>query len=234
MTSDWEDRYSRQIRLPEMGKDAQRRLGKSRAAVIGCGALGTHAAELLVRAGVGDLLLVDRDFVEESNLPRQSLFTESDARAALPKAVAAAEKLKKINSFCNIRAEVRHVDAGNIRQWIHGRDCILDGADNFETRYLLNDAAVESGVPWVYAGVLGATGMSLAVRPGRTPCLRCLFDRPPPVEETPSCESAGVWGPAVAMVTAFQAGEALKILCGRTELLSGKFFQFDIFRDASR
>ena len=179
LTAEERLRYSRQIRLSPNGETRQECLGRARAVVLGCGALGSAAAERLVRAGLGHLTLVDRDLVELSNLPRQTLYTEADAQDGWPKAEAAARHLRAINGACDITPRVLHISPENIESLIAGADCVLDGGDNFELRYLLNDAAVKHGIPWVYAGVLGTEALTLAIVPGKTPCLRCLFEQAP-------------------------------------------------------
>ena len=172
-------RYARQVRFPPLGEEGQRRLSQGRALLCGCGALGSTIANLLVRAGVGTLRIVDRDFVELSNLQRQSLFDEANARAGLPKAIAAAEKLRTINSSVAVEPIVADVEPANVEQFCEGIDLILDGTDNFETRFLLNDAAVKLGLPWVYGGCVGAEGQTMTILPGETACLRCLMPECP-------------------------------------------------------
>ena len=189
------DRYIRQVRFAPLGEAGQRRLMQSRALVCGCGALGSVLANTLVRAGVGAVRIVDRDFVELSNLPRQVLFDEEDAAAGLPKAIAAAQKLARINSAVAIEPVVADLDHANIERLCEGVDAIVDGTDNFETRFLINDAAVKLGIPWVYGGCLGADGQTMTILPGVTPCLRCLLQECPPPGSTPTCDVAGVLGP---------------------------------------
>ncbi len=210
-------RYAKQARYAPLGEDGQARLAASRAVLVGCGALGTHLAQLLVRAGVGALAICDRDVVELDNLPRQVLFDEADARDRVPKAAAAVAKLRAVNSACALEARVVDVSAANVEALVAGAGCVLDGTDNFETRFLLNDACVKLGVPWVHAGCVGASGQVLPVIPGVTACLACWLGELPPPGEGPTCDTAGVLGPAVAAVAALQAGEALKILAGRPD-----------------
>ena len=214
------NRYARQVRYPPLGEEGQRRLGQGRALVCGCGALGSAAAEMLVRAGVGTVRIVDRDFVELSNLHRQSLFDEQDARQQLPKAIAAAEKLRRINSTVAIEPIVADIDHTNVEQFCQGVDVLLDGTDNFETRFLLNDAAVRGGLPWVYGGCVGAEGLSMTIRPGLTPCLRCLMPDCPLPGSTPTCDTAGILGPVVGVIASIEAIEAIKILSGHAEAAS--------------
>jgi adenylyltransferase/sulfurtransferase len=188
--------------------------------VCGCGALGSVLANTLVRAGVGAVRIVDRDFVELSNLPRQVLFDEDDVAAGLPKAVAASQKLVRINSAVAIEPVVADLDHTNIERLCEGVDAIVDGTDNFETRFLINDAAVKLGIPWVYGGCLGAEGQTMTILPGVTPCLRCLLHECPPPGSTPTCDVAGVLGPIVGVIASIQAVEALKILSGNRDAVS--------------
>ncbi|MCS7021214.1 MAG: ThiF family adenylyltransferase [Gemmataceae bacterium] len=213
-TTDPLERYSRQMRLPGIGKAGQERLLASRVTLCGCGALGTVLANALVRAGVGFVRIVDRDFVEPSNLQRQVLFDETDIAENLPKAEAAARKLRQINSTVTIEPIVADINRSNIEDLCHDVDLILDGSDNFELRYLINDLAIKLSKPWVYAGAVGSEGMSMTIVPGQTPCLRCVFEAAPAPGEAGTCETAGVLGPAVGVIANFQAAEALKILSG--------------------
>jgi molybdopterin/thiamine biosynthesis adenylyltransferase len=214
------DRYARQVRYPPLGEEGQRRLLASRALLCGCGALGTVLANTLARAGVGFLRIVDRDFIETNNLQRQVLFDEDDVAAGLPKAVAAVNKLRRINSQVALEPVVTDVDHTNIESLCRDMDMILDGTDNFETRFLLNDAAHKLRLPWVYGGCLGAEGQALTILPGETPCLRCLVQEPPPPGESPTCDTAGILGPIIGVVASMQACEALKILSGHREAIS--------------
>jgi len=202
--------------LPQIGQVGQERLASAHILLVGCGALGTTSAELLVRAGVGHLRIVDRDLVELSNLQRQVLFDEEDARHGIPKAVAAAQRLREVNSSVEIEARVGDVYHGNMDEFAQfaGRrvDLIVDGTDNVETRYLLNDYAVKNGVPWVYGACVGTEGRIMGVWPGATACLRCIFPQPPAPGELPTCDTAGVLGPAAAVVGAIQASTALRML----------------------
>src|SRR3972149_3516144 len=208
------DRYIRQIRFQPLGEEGQRRLAASRALICGCGALGSVIANTLVRAGVGKVRIVDRDFVELSNLARQALFDEADAVAGLPKAVAAAEKLRGVKSGGGIEPVVADVNHENIERLCDGVDVILDGTDNFETRFLLNDAAVKLGLPWIYGGCVGAEGQTMTILPGETPCLRCLMEKCPVPGSTPTCDTAGILGPIVGVIASIEAMEAIKILSG--------------------
>src|SRR5437870_3756603 len=213
-----------------MGPDGQRRLLGSRATIVGCGAIGAAAANLLVRAGVGSVNIIDRDFVEPSNLQRQTLFDESDARNALPKAVAAEHKLRSINSGVEVRGVVADLGPKNAVELLSGCDLILDGTDNFETRFLINDFAVESGRVWIYAAAVASYGLTLTIRPGVTPCLACLLESgnsSQALEET--CDTIGVLGPIVNLVASWQVAETLKILAGRPEALHGRLLSGDVW-----
>jgi len=218
-----EERYSRQILFEKIGLEGQRKLAAGSVLVVGCGALGAAVSTLLVRAGVGALRLVDRDVVELSNLHRQILFDEADVAARLPKAEAAARKLAQVNSACRIEGRVADVTPRNVEALLDGVKVVVDGLDNFETRYLINDACLKHGVPWIYGGVLGAVGVTMTVLPGDGPCLRCVFPEPPPPGTLPTCDTQGVLGPAPVIVGALEAIEACKILIGgadvRRELL---------------
>jgi adenylyltransferase/sulfurtransferase len=223
------DRYSRQMILPGWGRERQESLGCKSATVIGCGALGSHIASHLVRAGVGRVVLVDRDFVEWHNLPRQALYDEADAEEGVPKAVAAAKRLRRINSAVEIREHVADVNADTVEGLIADADVVLDGADNFEVRYLLNEACVKHGIPWIYGGVLGTYGLTAAIVPGETPCLRCMLGSMPPPGAVPTCETAGVLGPAVAIIAALEATEGLKILLDRRDALLHSMVMVDVW-----
>jgi molybdopterin/thiamine biosynthesis adenylyltransferase len=223
-------RYTRQMIHPAIGVDGQRALAEARVLIVGCGALGTHIADTLARAGVGFLRIVDRDFVELHNLQRQVLFDEDDLARGTPKALAATEKLRRINSTIAIEPIVDDANAANIAALIAGIDLIVDGTDNFETRYLLNDAAARAGLPWIYGGVLASYGMTLTILPGETACLRCLFPEPPPPGAAPTCDTAGVLAPAVALIAAIEAAEALKILTGARDATSRELLAFDVWR----
>ena len=209
----FEERYSRQILFQGIGQEGQRRLAAGRVAIVGCGATGSALASLLARAGVGTLRIIDRDYVEASNLQRQSLFEESDAAESLPKAIAAGRRIAAFNSDVVVEAKVDDVTTANIHVLLDGMDVILDGTDNFETRYLLNDYAVENSLPWVYAAAVGSYGVTLNVLPGKTACLACIFpDTPRGMVET--CETSGILNTAVDLVASIAATEAMKLLLG--------------------
>jgi molybdopterin/thiamine biosynthesis adenylyltransferase len=216
------DRYARQARLRVIGPEGQARIRAGRVVVIGCGALGSAAVDLLARAGVGDLVVVDRDVVELSNLQRQVLFDEADAAAGAPKAAAAAEKVGRINGDVRVHPHVVDVTSANVEALLAGAQVVVDGTDNMETRYLLNDACVKLGIPWVYGGAVGTTGVAMPIVPGDTPCFRCLFPASPSASELGTCEMVGVLGGLVTLVAAVQWTEAVKLLTGdRASLLRG-------------
>ncbi len=212
MTQALPDRYHRQQLLPQVGTVGQARLAAARVLVVGCGALGAGIAEQIVRAGVGHVILADRDWVELTNLQRQALFDESDAAAGVPKAIAAATHLRRINSTVTVDPRVIDVESGNILELMAGADLVFDGTDNVETRYLINDAAIRAGVPWVYGGCVGVEGRVMGISPGHTPCLRCIWPDPPTPGSLPTCDTAGVLGPAAGAVAAIQAGVGLRLL----------------------
>lgn len=211
------DRYVRQMRYVPLGEEGQRRICESRVLLCGCGALGSVLANTLARAGVGHLRIVDRDYLELNNLQRQVLYDEQDVAAGLPKAIAAAEKLRRINSQITIEPVVADVNFTNIEQLADGANLLLDGTDNFETRFLINDLSLASGVPWVYGGVIGAEGQTMTILPGETACLRCLLQDTPPPGTTPTCDTAGILGGIVNVIASMQSVEALKILSGHPE-----------------
>ena len=223
------ERYSRQILFNEIGHKGQERLLNSRVLVVGCGALGASHAEMLSRAGVGQLRIVDRDFVEFTNLQRQTLFRESDAAERLPKAVAAKNRIAEINSEINVEAVIADVNYSNVGSLIDGCDLVIDGTDNFQVRYLLNDACVKMGVTWIYGAAVSSYGTTMTIIPGKTPCLRCIFDEMPDAGSSPTCDTAGVIMPIIATVSATQVAEALKILVGDTGSLHGSLMQFDVW-----
>ena len=214
------ERYVRQMRYAPLGEEGQRRLVRSRALICGCGALGSVLANTLARAGVGSLRIVDRDFLQLNNLQRQVLYDEADVESGLPKAIAAGNRLRTINSEIEIEPVVADLDHTNVVQMMEDVDIILDGTDNFETRFLLNDAAVKLGLPWVYGGCIGAEGQTMTIIPGQTPCLRCLLPETPPPGTTPTCDTAGILGPIVNIVASWQAVEAIKILSGNGQAVS--------------
>jgi molybdopterin/thiamine biosynthesis adenylyltransferase len=207
-------RYARQIIFPGIGKQGQERLLKSRVVLVGCGADGTAIADRLVRSGVGHLTLIDRDYLELNNLQRQLLYDEEDLRSNLPKAIAAERKLRCINSQVEIIGVVADLNAENAEELLTNADLVMDGTDNFEARYIINDVCVKHGLPWVYCGVLASYGMTMTIVPHKTPCLRCLFADMPPPGATATCDTAGILGPVVTVVAGIAAAEGIKLLLG--------------------
>jgi adenylyltransferase/sulfurtransferase len=224
-----EGRYARQAIFAPLGDRGQERLSAASVAIVGAGATGSALALLLARAGVGSLRLIDRDFVEWNNLQRQLLYDEADVRDALPKAVAAERHLRAINSEIQVQGVVEDLRPTNVDNLLEGTDLVLDGTDNFEARYLVNDACVRVGRPWIYSGVVASYGMTLLVRPGQTACLRCLFPNPPPPGSAASCDTAGVLGTAVAAIAAVAASEAMKLLVGAETALAPGLVHLDLW-----
>ncbi len=206
------ERYSRQILLQHIGVERQKELMKSRAVVVGCGALGSVSTSYLTRAGIGHLTVIDRDFIEEDNLQRQILFDENDIKQNLPKAVAAQRKLQNINSKIKIEGIVADINYANIEDLTRGANIILDGTDNFETRFLINDNCVKNNIPWIYGACIGSKGLTMNIIPSKTPCLRCVFENLPQMGTFPTCDTAGVIGPIAGVIASIQATEAIKIL----------------------
>jgi adenylyltransferase/sulfurtransferase len=228
------ERYSRQVLFNSIGREGQQKLLNSRVAIIGCGALGSSQAEALARAGIGKLRIVDRDFVEFSNLQRQTMFTERDAAERLPKAIACANRIGEINSDINVEPEVADVNHSNIERLVSDVDVVIDGTDNFATRFLINDACVKHEVNWVYGAAVGSYGVSMTVRPHETPCLRCIFPEAPPAASAPTCDTAGVIMPIISIVASVQVTEALKLLTGKFDDLHNSLMQFDVWRNEWR
>ena len=227
-------RYARQVLLPGVGPEGQRRLASAHAAVVGVGALGCASADLLARAGVGRITLIDRDVVEVTNLQRQTLFSEDDAARGVPKAEAGAARLRAVNSTIDVTAVVADVTGTNAARvlGLGGPDApgvLLDGTDNFETRYLINDLSVRHAVPYAYAGAIGSTAMAATFVPGAGPCLRCVVESPPAPGSTPTCDTAGVLGAAVAFAAARQAADAVAVLMGRADLVDGMMLDADLW-----
>ena len=223
------ERYSRQILFAGLGEEGQQRLLKSSAVLVGCGALGTGAANLLVRAGVGRLRIIDRDFVESSNLQRQTLFDETDAREVLPKAVAAERKLRAINSGIAIEGVVGDLTPANAAELLGGFSLILDGTDNFETRFLINDAALRLGVPWIYAAAVASYGVTMTIRPSETACLACLLESRVEQGVVETCDTSGILGAIVGVISSIQTAEATKILAGKFDALHGRLISCDVW-----
>jgi adenylyltransferase/sulfurtransferase len=228
------ERYSRQILFEGIGPDGQERLIASRVLIVGCGALGSAQAEMLARAGLGRLRVVDRDFVEASNLQRQTMFSERDAEERLPKTIACKNRIAEINSQIEVEAEIADVNLSNIERLLKDCDLVLDGTDNFTTRYLINDACVKHGVNWIYGAAVGSYGVTMTVIPKETPCLRCVFEEMPPAGSAPTCDTAGVIMPIILTVAAMQVSEALKLLIGKKEKLHRSLMQFDVWQNEWR
>jgi molybdopterin-synthase adenylyltransferase len=224
------EKYSRQILFAGMGEEGQMRLSQASAVIVGCGAIGAASANLLLRAGLGRLCIVDRDFVEPSNLQRQTLFDEADALDALPKAVAAERKLRSINSSVSVAGIVADLIPKTAEKLLAGFDLILDGTDNFETRFVVNDFAVKHGKPWIYAAAVASYGATLTVRPRITPCLACLLESGGAVQGLDeTCDTIGVLGSIVNLIAALEAAEAMKLLAGREEALHGRLLSCDVW-----
>ena len=231
MTSlELEERYSRQVLFPGIGQEGQSRLAAGRVALVGCGATGSALASLLARAGVGRIRIIDRDYVEPSNLQRQFLFDEADAAEALPKAIAAARKISAFNSRIVIEPRVNDLVPANLEALLEGIELVLDGTDNFETRYLINDFAVKTSLPWIYTAAVGSYGITMNVLPGNTACLACLFpDQPRGAFET--CETAGILNSAVSLAASIAATEAVKLLVGADPQVRRTLLSFDVWRN---
>ena len=221
-------RYLRQTIFPGIGQTGQQKLSEARVVIIGCGATGTVIANHLARAGVGHLIIADRDFVELNNLQRQLLFDEQDLAQNLPKAVAAERKLRAVNSDIEVQGLATDVNAENIETLIEGATVVLDGTDNFETRYILNDACLKHKIPWIYTGAVATYGMSQTIIPGQTACLRCHFEDVPPPGTNATCDTAGVVGPVVAAIASVSATEAIKLMVGQGDLNRG-IIHFDVW-----
>jgi adenylyltransferase/sulfurtransferase len=226
------ERYSRQILFAGIGEAGQEAIMGSHAVIAGCGALGSFHAAALARAGVGRLTIIDRDYIEPSNLHRQWLFEEADAEAALPKAVAAKRRIERINSLIQLRAAVADLTAGNAEDLLTA-DVILDGTDNFDTRYLMNDFAVSRGIPWIYGAAVGSYGLTMPVIPGATPCLRCVYPDPPGGAQ-PTCETAGVLNAVISAVASLQVADALKLLAGHPEKVRARIATMDVWEGTLR
>jgi len=222
-------RYIRQTVFPPLGEAGQEALARSRAMILGAGGLGSNLASLLARAGVGRLRIVDDDVVDWTNIHRQAMYDEADAEAATPKARAAAAHIQRFNSTVTVEPVVRRVDESNIAELADGADVILDGTDNFPTRFILNDYAVAHGVSWVFAGAVGCEAQTMTVVPGRTACLRCIYDSAPPDGVQPTCRTHGVLGPLVATIASIQALEAIKILTGQLDRVSPYLLKIDLW-----
>lgn len=227
-----DERYSRQIRFAPIGADGQARISAARVALIGAGALGSVAAESLVRAGVGFVRLIDRDFVELSNLQRQALYDEEDVRLNLPKAIAAEAKLRRINSGVRIEAIVDDVNPSTVEDHIHDVDIVLDALDNFETRFVINDACAKHNKPWIYSAAVGSYGLVMPIIPGKSPCLRCMLGNLPAPGSSPTCDTAGVIGPITHIIASMQVAEALKWICGAVQPGDLRLVTYDVWANA--
>jgi adenylyltransferase/sulfurtransferase len=228
------DRYHRQTLLPQIGRAGQEKLSGSRVLLVGSGALGTVIADQLARAGVGYLRIVDRDIVELTNLQRQVLFDESDVQESLPKAIAAARKLARVNSSIMIEPNVVDVSTSNVETLMSDVELVVDATDNVATRYLLNDAAVKLSKPWIYGACVGTEGRVMTIRPTQTPCLRCVFPNPPAPGELPTCDTAGVLGPAAAVVASLQSVACIKVLTAQFEAIANQMLAVDLWSNRFR
>ena len=228
-----ESRYSRQTRFAPLGEAGQAKIRAASVAIVGCGALGTVQAEAMARAGVGLLRIIDRDFVEWSNLQRQFLFEEADAAEALPKAIAAARRLARVNSEVRVEPMVADLTAANVEDLFEDIDLILDGTDNFETRFLINDAAVDREIPWIYGAAVGSYGIKLAIIPGKSACFRCVYPEPPRGAQ-PTCETEGVLAPVTATIAALQVADALKILALGGDAVTARLTTIDVWTGTIR
>jgi molybdopterin-synthase adenylyltransferase len=225
---DFAERYSRQILFPPIGAEGQQRLAAARVALVGCGATGSTLASLLARAGVGYLRIIDRDYVEPSNLQRQVLFDESDAAESLPKAIAAARKIKGFNSEVIVEPHAADLTPQDVEELLSGVDVLLDGTDNFETRYLINDFAISQGTPWIYAAAVASYAVTMNVLPSETACLACIFpDSPRGMVET--CDTSGILNSAVNLIAAIASAEALKLLVGARHKLRRTLLSYDVW-----
>ena len=233
MTDSDREKYSRQILFDEVGEQGQQRLLESRAVIVGCGALGSFHATALARAGVGNMVIIDRDYVEPSNLQRQWLFDESDAEQALPKAAAAARRLAAINSSVQVEPCIADLTAANAERLLLPADVILDGCDNFETRYLINDLAVKHGIPWIYGAAVGSYGITMPILPKRSACLACIFPEPPGGVQ-PTCDTAGILNSITAAIAALQVADALKIMAGKTDAVQARMLTMDVWKGTVR
>lgn len=223
------ERYSRQMLFTPIGEKGQDNIRKKHVLIVGAGALGTASAEMIARAGIGTLTIVDRDYVEWSNLQRQQLYIEDDAINRIPKAVAAKQHLEKINSEVDVLSYVEDVTSANIEEFAEGVDVIIDATDNFETRLLINDLSIKNNIPWIYGGCVGSYGLSFTIIPSETPCLHCLLKHIP--FDGMTCDTVGVISPIVSMVASHQTAEALKILVGDMENMRGKLVSFDLWKN---
>jgi adenylyltransferase/sulfurtransferase len=224
-------RYSRQVLFNGIGEEGQTRIMQSRVVIVGCGALGAMQASFLTRAGVGTLRIIDRDFVDESNLHRQILFDEQDARNALAKASASEKKLLGVNSLVKLEGVVDEVNASTVDRLLGGFDLIMDASDNFEVRFLINEYAVKNNVPWIYGACVGSYGLTFPIIPGESACLRCVYESAPPPGITPTCDTAGIIGPIVGAIASIQVAEAMKFLSGARDRVRRKITTIDMWEN---
>ena len=224
-----DQKYSRQVLFEPLGRDGQEQLLASGAVLVGCGAIGAATANMLVRAGIGRLRILDRDFVEPSNLQRQTLFNESDAREALPKAVAAERNLRSVNSGVRVEGIVADLTSRNVEELLSGFPLVLDGTDNFETRFLINDFAVQTGTPWIYAAAVASYGLTFTILPGKTACLACFLDPSAGAGIEETCDTIGVLGPIVNLISSLEVTETIKLLSGRNSALHGRLLSCDVW-----
>jgi adenylyltransferase/sulfurtransferase len=225
------ERYVRQVLFYGIGKQGQEKLMEKAAVLVGCGALGCTSANLLARSGVKRLKIIDRDYIEESNLQRQSLFDEEDIHKNLPKAIAAQNKLQKANSDIQIEAAVADLNPSNVETLLGNADVVIDGTDNFETRFLINDYCVKKGIPWIYGACIGSTGLTMNIIPSKTLCLRCILENVPPFGTTESCDTEGIIAPIASMIASVQVAEALKILTDNFDALNKGLLKIDLWRN---
>ena len=223
------ERYSRQILFQHIDEDRQKKLIDSTVLLIGCGALGTVSSSYLVRAGIGQLRIIDRDFIEENNLQRQILFDEDDILENVPKAIAAQKKLQRINPNIKVEGFVTDINYSNIEELTKDVNIIIDGTDNFETRFLVNDYCVKNSIPWVYGACIGSRGVVMNIIPSMTPCLRCVFETMPQIGSFPTCDTAGVIGPIAGIIASFQVTEAIKILTGNYDSVIKNLLEIDVW-----
>jgi adenylyltransferase/sulfurtransferase len=225
------DRYARQVLFYGIGKEGQKTLMEKTAVLVGCGALGCTSANLLVRSGIKRLRIIDRDYIEESNLQRQSLFDEEDIKKNLPKAIVAQKKLQTINSLTQTESLVTDLNPSNIETLLHDAHIVVDGTDNFETRFLINDYCVKNGIPWIYGACIGSMGLTMNIIPSKTPCFRCVLDTLPPFGTSGTCDTEGIIAPIASLIASIQVTEALKILTNNYDALSKGLFKIDLWRN---
>lgn len=225
------ERYARQALFYGIGRQGQQLLMQKTAVLVGCGALGCTSSNLLVRSGIKCLKIIDRDYIEESNLQRQSLFDEEDIGKNLPKAIAAQKKLQKVNSHIQIESAIVDLNPSNIETLLHNAHIVIDGTDNFETRFLINDYCVKSRIPWIYGACIGSTGLTMNIVPSKTPCLRCILEDVPPIGTTETCDTVGIIAPIASVVASIQIAEALKILTDNFDTLSKGLVKIDLWRN---